>query len=171
MPAMVTQILLHTPAWVWALFAALLALGFWQSRPRVLAPRQVLVLPAVMLGLGLWSSAGAFAALPWLALAWLKGLALGFAVGRRLAPAARWDGQRLHLAGSAWPLVLVVAIFSLRYASSVALALHPALLHRAAVMLPLTAVYGVLGGLFAGRAFALWQRTQGTTIGAHAAAA
>lgn len=168
---MVTQILLHTPAWVWALFAALLALGFWQSRPRALAPAQVLVLPAVMLGLGLWSSAGAFAALPWLALAWLMGLAMGFALGRRLVPAARWDGQRLHLAGSPWPLVLVLAVFSLRYASGVALALHPAWTHSAAVMLPLTAVYGVLGGLFAGRAFALWQRTRGTTIAPDAALA
>lgn len=168
MPAMVTQILLHTPLWVWSLFAGLLALGVWQSRARSVAPAQVLVLPALMLALGLWGSSSAFAASPWLALVWLKALTAAAVVGRRLAPAARWDGQRLHLAASAAPLVLVIAVFALRYASSVALALHPAWKTDPTVMVALTALYGALGGLFAGRSFALWQRTRGTTIGADA---
>lgn len=168
---MVTQILLHTPLWVWGLFAGLLALGVWQSRPRRLAPAQLLVLPAVMGALGLASSAAAFGHAPGLALVWALALGLGVAAGRRLAPPARWDGQRLHLGASWWPLAIVLAIFVLRYVAAVVLVMHPAWRLDPRVMVPLTALYGMLGGLFAGRALALWRRTRGTTIAPDAAAA
>lgn len=60
---MLLQILTHTPVFVWALLAGLIALGVTQSRDRRVAPARLLALPALMLGLGAWSLAPGMAAL------------------------------------------------------------------------------------------------------------
>jgi hypothetical protein len=156
---MVIEILRHTPGWVWALLAALLALGLSQLRTRRVPRRRLFVLPAVLLTLGLSATATSFRpAAPALA-AWALALAAGVVLGRRLPPpaGARWDadGRALHLPGSAWPLVVILAVFVLRYAAGVALALQPAWRAAPAVALPLAAAYGAIAGLLLGRALAL----------------
>lgn len=152
-------ILQHTPAWVWALLAALVALGLSQLRQRRVAPLRLLILPAVLLGLGLWSMAGVFLHLPLVALAWLMALAAGATLGWKLPrpAAARWlaEEQRLLLPGSVLPLLVILAIFSLRYASGVAMALHPEWRSAADVQLPLALAFGAISGLLLGRSLQL----------------
>jgi hypothetical protein len=154
----------HTPLWVWALLAALLALGLSQLRQRRVAPLRLLILPAVLLGLGLWSMSGAFVKLPLVALAWLLALAAGGALGWQLPrpAAARWlaDERRLLLPGSVLPLIVILTIFSLRYGSSVALALHPEWRADAAVQLPLALLFGAISGLLLGRTLRLHALTR-----------
>lgn len=161
---MILQILQHTPLWVWALFAALLALGISQRRTRQVRRGQLLILPLALLALGLWSMAPGFVAQPVVALLWLAALATGTALGRRLAPPAGtvWlaQTQRLQLPGSWWPMVIIVLIFSLRYASGVGLALHPAWRGDLAVQAPLALVFGMLSGLLLGRSLGLMAMTQ-----------
>lgn len=156
---MLLQIITYTPVWVWALLAALLALGLWQRRTRRVRPAQLLALPLVLLALGLWSMAPNFGALPLAAAAWLAALAGAAWLGTRLAPprGTRWLAEegRLLLQGSWLPLLLIVTIFSLRYASSVGLALHPEWRRALAVQLPLALAFGTLSGLFLGRALGL----------------
>ena len=158
------DILRFTPVWVWGLLAALLALGFWQTRPRVVARARLLALPLALLGLGLWSTSSSFTALPVAAGAWLAALSASFLAARRLpTPAgARWDAasERLHLPGSWLPLALIVAIFSLRYSATVAMVLHPAWRGDPTLLLPLAALYGSLSGLFLGRAVGLLALTR-----------
>ena len=48
---MIVNVLSHTPVWVWGLLAALMALGFSQTRQRHVAPWRLLMLPMVLLGL------------------------------------------------------------------------------------------------------------------------
>lgn len=156
---MMFEILSRTPTWVWALLAGLLALGLTQWRERRVAPAQLFVLPGVLLALGLWSTAQSFA-LPALALlVWAKAMLVTTTLARRLPPQAgvRWDAaaQRLVLPGSALPLVVILAVFSLRYAGGVALALHPAWRADPAVALPMAAAYGAISGLLVGRALGL----------------
>ena len=52
---MLMMILTHTPVYVWALLAGLVALGLMQSRTRQVSKVQALALPVTMLALGLWS--------------------------------------------------------------------------------------------------------------------
>lgn len=167
---MLFEILRHTPPWVWGLLAALLALGLSQLRARRVARERLLVLPLVLMALGLWSTATSFdSALP--LAAWGGAFAAGLAAGRRLPlPAgARWDADsaRLQLPGSAWPLAVIVAVFALRYAGGVALALHPAWRGLLAVALPLAALYGLIAGGVLGRVLGLVALAR-ATIARHA---
>lgn len=163
---MLIEILRRTPGWVWLMLAALLTLGLAQLRTRTVSRARLFVVPIVLLALGLSATATAFhPAAPALA-AWALALAAGAMLGRRLPPpaGARWDagGRRLRLPGSAAPLLLILAVFTLRYGAGVALALHPAWREAPAVALPLAAVYGAIAGLLLGRTLALLPRTATT---------
>ena len=163
---MILQILIHTPLWVWALFAALLLLGLWQRRSRHVRRGQLLALPLALLALGLWSMAPGFVTQPAAAVLWLGAIASATAFGLRLPrpAAARWlaEEARLFLPGSWVPLLLIVAIFSLRYAAGVGQVLHPEWRVLATVQWPLALVFGGLSGLFLGRALGLLQLTRPT---------
>lgn len=156
---MLIEIVAHTPLWVWGLFTALLALGLYQRRSRAVRPAQLLALPLVLLALGLSSQQAAFTAQPALVAVWLAALGAGLAMGLRLPRAAgtHWDAAtgRLHLAGSWMPLVLILIIFTLRYTAAVSLALHPQWRQDLSVQVPLSLAFGVLSGLFLGRALGL----------------
>ena len=138
---MILQILSHTPRWVWALLAALLALGLSQRLDRRVRRAQLLALPLAMLALGLWSMAPGFIAQPVAAVLWLVAIATTTRLGLRLPrPAtARWlaEEARLFLPGSWLPLVLILTIFSLRYAAGVGQGLHPEWRAMASVQWPL----------------------------------
>lgn len=163
---MIIDILRHTPFWVWLLLAALLALGAAQLRTRRVSRARLFVLPAVLLLLGLSGTATSFQPPAPALAAWAMAVAAGVALGRRLPPAAgaRWDAERrvLQLPGSAWPLVLILTVFMLRYTGSVALALHPAWREATAVALPMAAAYGAIAGLLLGRVVALLPRPAAT---------
>ena len=170
---MILQILIHTPLWVWALLAALLALGLSQRRDRRVRRAQLLALPLALLALGLWSMAPGFVAQPVAAALWLGAIAAAALLGLRLPrpAAARWlaDEARLFLPGSWLPLLLIVTIFSLRYAAGVGQGLHPEWRAMASVQWPLALVFGALSGIFLGRALGLLQLAQ-PTIRRHAKA-
>lgn len=156
---MLISIVQHTPPWVWGLLSALLCLGLWQRRTRSLAPAALLGLPLGLLALGLWSMLPGFMAQPLTALLWLAAGLLMLAWARRWpAPhGTRWlaDEGRLLLPGSWLPLVLIVAIFGLRYASGVSQALHPQWSSLMAFQAPLALGFGGLAGVFLGRALGL----------------
>jgi hypothetical protein len=64
--------------------------------------------------------------------------------------------QRLHLPGSWMPLVVILLIFSLRYAAGVAQGLHPEWRDLPAVQAALALWFGAWSGLFLGRALGLF---------------
>lgn len=174
---MLMQIFTHTPLWVWALAGALLALGLWQRRTRQLTPAALLGLPLGMVAMGLWTLSPAFGPLPATAITWVLGFGGGLMLGHRL-PVPRgtaWQAatRRLHLPGSGLPLLLITLTFGLRYAAAVALSVNPALRLSLAFQAPLGLVFGLLGGLFLGRALGLLRlpRASRPTIQRHVAAA
>jgi hypothetical protein len=150
------SVLSHTPVWVWALLALLVALGLQQMRAQIVTRRRLLALPA---GLAIYSLIGllqtfgghASSLLPWLA-----GAALGFALNRlwklpRQVQALP-DG-RFRLGGSALPLTLFMVIFLLRYVLAVALNIEPDLAHAQTLVLPACLLMGLSVGLLAARAW------------------
>ena len=161
---MIVNILSHTPVWVWGLLAGLMALGFSQTRQRHVAPWRLLMLPLVLLGLGLWSMAPSFMALPLTALVWVAALGAGVALltGRPARAGTEWlpAEQRLQLPGSWMPMLLILVIFSLRYAANVGMAFNPGWRSAPELLLPLALLYGGLSGLFLGRALALLRLTR-----------
>lgn len=163
-PAAALDILRHTPPWIWLLLAGLVALGVSQWRERHASQARVTVLPIVMVALSLLGLVTAFAhggtLLPALG-AWLAGFALVWLLLRRLgAPSgARFDpnSARFHLPGSPWPLLLILAIFLLKYAVGIELALQPQAASHLDFVLGVAGAYGVLSSFFASRAVALWR--------------
>jgi hypothetical protein len=67
------------------------------------------------------------------------------------------DDGRFGLRGSPWPLLLMWAIFGLRYAVAVQLVFHPALAQQTVLALAAPLLYGTLSGLFAARAWRVLQ--------------
>ncbi|MGC3987736.1 MAG: hypothetical protein QM777_25120 [Pseudorhodoferax sp.] len=161
---MLIQILTHTPAWVFALFALLAWMGGRQlvagSTPLVRAT----AMPVAMVALAVYGVAGAFGRSDagWLALAgWglAAAAALAFVARLPLHPAVRYDAasRRFFQPGSWVPLALMMGIFATKYAVGVLLAMHPALAHQGGFATGVSTLYGLFSGIFAGRALRLWK--------------
>ena len=92
----VLTIIVHTPIWVWPLYALLLFLGFQRTRDSNVPLWRVLILPAVVALLALFGFVGAGpGGLP----AILPGLAIGGLAGWQLER----DGAGSAANGGRWP--------------------------------------------------------------------
>lgn len=157
---MFIEILRHTPPWVWGLLAALLVLGYVQTRPRRIGLGRAALLPASMLAWSLWGVAASFASAAALAI-WALGVFGAAAATARLpAPAGtRWMAatRSFDLPGSWVPLALIVALFAVKFGAGVSLALHPELHDAPAFAAGASLAFGAFSGVFAGRALGLLQ--------------
>ena len=165
-PQAVGRILQGTPAWVWGLLAALMALGLSQTLARQASTARVLALPLAMSLLSLLGVVSAFSRSGWLGATlamWMVSASAMMFTLRQLKPPrhARFDPQarRFHLPGNWMPLVLIAAVFSLKSVVGIELALQPQTAQQPAFALTVCAAYGALTGLFAARALALWRMT------------
>jgi Ca2+/Na+ antiporter len=163
---MLTQILLHTPRWVFALFILLVAAGARQLLPGQASLRRVAVLPLFMSALSLAAVVSTFPMQATALIAWALATALVAAgvMTRPVPHGTSYDlpARRFRLAGSAVPLVLMLGVFAARYAVGASLALHPALARDAMAALAVGSLYGALSGLFLGRALRLWRVAMNT---------
>jgi len=130
-------ILAHTPLWVFALFAVLLALGVQALRPRAVAVWRLLVVPGVFIAWGFISLVLQARFAPLLGLDFLMAAAIGGAIAWVTTPAKgprveRADGL-VRLPGSAAPLVRNLVIFAAKYGLGAVAAMVPAQAHAIAV--------------------------------------
>ena len=145
------DILVHTPIWVWALFAFVLVMGWQRTRDRIVPIWRLLLLPGALLVLTIsgWVTAG-LASLPAIALGFVAGGTLGWLLVRE-GSARRLEGNRLWLRGDWWSFLQIVVILVFRYATTVAGIVNPAFAADP-VWHPLTLlVSSALTGLFLGR--------------------
>ena len=160
MTPFIFTVLSRTPLWVWALLAALVALGLLQARDHVLPRARVLIQPLALGALSLVGVGGAFGMLALPLGGWLAGLALGAALNQPLRlprqVQARPDG-RFAIGGNWAPLGLLMLIFWLRYTLAVALAMVPALAGEPALVAAASLLYGTASGLFGARAWRVLQ--------------
>ena len=157
-PDAIVDIVRQTPLWVGGLLAFLLGLGLSATRQRHMTLARLVLLPLAMLGLALWGVQSAFAAsgrLGALLAVWALGYAAMLALAARLpVPAGtRYDAARrnFHLPGSWVPMGLILAVFLMKYGIGVQLALEPTLARAPGFAFAVTALYGLLSGLFAAR--------------------
>ena len=157
-PEAVIDIVRRTPPWVGGLLAGLLYLGLSAVRDRDVHIARLLLMPVAMGGLALWGVQSAFGAsgrLAELLALWAACCAALLALGTRLAPpvGAAYDAatRSFRLPGSWVPMGLILAVFLMKYGIGVQLALEPALARAPGFAFAVTALYGLLSGLFAAR--------------------
>jgi hypothetical protein len=112
-----------------------------------------------MILLSLSGVLGAFAHLPLAWAAWAAGVGLsvlfaGKAVAVRGASRSTRPGH-LRIPGSFVPVILILVVFTTKYAAGIALAMNPSLAANTGVAVALSLVYGAFSGLFWGRAQSL----------------
>ena len=170
-PEALGSIVKNTPAWVWGLMAALLALGISQMADRELTLRRVIVTPIAMLGLslyGIFSAFGNGGQLGAAMLTWSITAAVSAALMLRVsAPAGTgYDARsgQFSVPGSVVPLLLILGIFLTKYAVGVELAMQANQARDAAFVLPVAMLYGAFNGIFAGRALRLLRLAQPLTL-------
>jgi hypothetical protein len=171
---MLTQTLLHTPRWVFALFLVLLALGLQQLFPRRVSLFRASLLAVAMVALSASGMASMFGSQPLALVAWATALGLvTISIGMRPAPGVNYDlvTRRFSMPGSALPLVMMMSIFLVRYAMSVALVVEPQLAHVPALAVCAGLVLGVFSGAFLGRASRLWKLALAATQSGQASTA
>ncbi|MFT4102937.1 MAG: hypothetical protein QM674_18265 [Burkholderiaceae bacterium] len=156
--------LAHIPAWVFAVFALLVVLGWRHGRARWVDPR---VIGAVALALPAYSASGVVSAFGGHAGelgAWAVGLVLA-AVAASRARALRdlpWDpaARRVHVPGSWLPMAVMLGIFSLKFVLGAATAQGTPVPAGSLTALAIAAGLGAFSGVFAGRARAVHRAAQ-----------
>lgn len=161
----IALILSHTPTYVWFILAALVVLGAMQWRDHVLSRGRLAIAPLGLGAFSLWGATAAFGARTEVIACWALGIGVAIVANRWL----RWprhvrpDGHGgFAIGGSAWPLVLMLAIFALRYSVAVTLAFHPGWARDPAFSLALATVYGAVSGLFTARALRILRSSPST---------
>jgi hypothetical protein len=149
------QILIHTPVWVFPLFAYLVWLGIKAMRPRTTTIQRSLIVPAIFIIWGLSSlvSQSHDTLLPlasWFAAALVLG-ATGF-LSAKPFELDHTTGE-IKRPGSVVPLLRNITIFALQYAVRVIMAIDPDA--RTTATMVGRAVGGAMTGYFLGRTVAM----------------
>ncbi len=158
-PSVIAQILTNTPVWVWGLLAALLLLGFSQTRDRSASLTRIVLMPLGLGAFSLWGTVSAFGATVSVLGSWVTATTLLLLIVTQLPLSAgtRYDHatRQFQLPGSWVPMALIMGIFMTKYIVGVNLMLHPELKNHANFSLAISTLYGVFSGIFAGRAVRL----------------
>lgn len=153
---MVIEMLRHTPAWVFVLFIGLVLMGFRQTFAQRASKTRLMVLPGVMAILSLTGVCSVFGAHAAGIAGWASGVgAAALASGLLLEPndvGYSAVDRRYTLPGSWWPMLLMLAIFFIKYAVAVALAREPALVNATSFATGASLAYGLSSGVFLARA-------------------
>ncbi len=170
---MLQQIILNTPAWVWALLAFLVYRGLIASTNREITLRKTLIMPLVMFVLSAQGTVSAFGLSALTASAWL----LCFAAAAGLAwrrfdlgsIVARPQRGAIFQYGSWQPMMLMMGIFLTKYAVGVLLALQPQRARETLFVLGVCALYGCFSGIFVGKMARILLIYRGAAAGARVA--
>src|SRR5690606_36049581 len=157
----------HTPPWACAVLALLTALGLRQMREHRVSRARVSIAPLLLPAYSLYGAPSAFGWRAPVLLGWAAGMAGALAANRRL----RWPRQVRPAAdggfvvgASAWPLVLMLAVFAQRYVATVALVLHPAWRNAGLFAGPMALAWGLFSGLFLARALRVLSTARGAVL-------
>jgi len=144
-------VVIHTPLWVWGLYAVLLSVGLQRTRDGTVPLLRMLILPLVVTVLAIFSF---IAAGPSVLPAALPGLLIGGAVGWQLEPqgaSRRLPDGKLWLRGEWWTFAQIVLVLTTRYATNVVAAMVPTLAADLGWRLGALFVSSALSAVFIGR--------------------
>jgi hypothetical protein len=154
------EILKRTPAWVFILFFVLLVYGHSQSKNRTVSRPRIAVLPAAMIVLSFYGVLSAFGIAPVGLASWGIGVGVSVWLGLVLAVPRGVtysnETQSFFVPGSWLPLILMMAIFFIKYAVGVILARQLPIANTLIFSGSVSFLYGFFGGLFLSRALVVW---------------
>lgn len=153
---MITQILIHTPLWVYGLFVALVIFGLQQTRSRNVHAVLAYFLPLGMIALSLAGIHSSFGMKPAPIALWAVGLLMVAAIGFRYFRDRRVtfirSSRSFFIPGSWTPFLVIMAIFFTKYVFAVMQALDAGMVTTTAFVAALSLAYGGFSGYFASRA-------------------
>ncbi|MCU6434811.1 hypothetical protein LPB67_13625 [Undibacterium sp. Jales W-56] len=152
---MFSQIIAHTPVWVWALLSFLIYRGVMASRDRNVKLPAVVILPLVMLLLSLQGIVSGFGITLLTLTSWGTACILSayFAwksVSTHMVK-IEVDQAQIFLRGSWAPMGLMLTIFIIKYAVNVMLSIQPQWQNEASFIAATCLIYGFLNGLLLGK--------------------
>jgi hypothetical protein len=153
------EILKRAPSWVFVLFFALLALGYWQSKDRLVSLNRVIILPAVMLALSLYGVLSAFGANLFPVTTWMTGVGVaawsGLSTNRPSGMSYMAESKSFFVPGSWVPLCFMMAIYFTKFTVGVVMARKLPIAGEQVFVGFVSLVYGLFSGVFFVRAIAI----------------
>lgn len=161
---LVTQILIHTPAWVYVLFVVLVIFGLQQTRSRNVSAVLAYILPLGMTVLSVVGVNSSFGFRPASLVMWACGLIIIAVVGftRYRDGRVRFSrsSRRFYVPGSWAPFWVIMAIFFTKYLCAIMLALGAEIVTTWTFVAVLSLVYGCYSGYFVSRAVIFFYKAQ-----------
>lgn len=149
-----SQFLTHTPLYVWAILAFLVFRGVLALRDRDITIIRMSIIPVLMLVLALQSIGARYGLVSAAMAAWLAGSAAvalqRWAFGGSRVEAGTAPGT-LRIRGSWAPLLMMLAIFVIKYAMAVVQAVQPQVAAGAGFALAACGLLGLCNGYFLGQ--------------------
>ena len=156
---MITQILIHTPLWVYGLFIVLVAFGLQQTRSRNVNAVLAYFLPLGMIALSLAGINSSFGIRPAPIAMWAIGLlvvtVIGFKRFRDDRVTFTRSSRSFFIPGSWTPFFVIMAIFFTKYVFAVIQAFDAEVVTTKAFVAALSLAYGCFSGYFSSRAINL----------------
>ena len=123
------SILTHTPFWVWPVLALIIVIGLKRTRDRTVSAPRLVLMPLIILGLAAWNLAalgGSLTAMAGLGIGIVVGTSAGLSLESRAGTTQVSRGV-VHLKGDWISLLVLLAIFAMRYATTVVSIAAPAI--------------------------------------------
>jgi hypothetical protein len=153
---LITQILIHTPFWVYGLFVVLIAFGLQQTRSRNVNAVLAYFLPFGMIALSLAGINSSFGIKPAPIAMWALGLliitVLGFKHFRDDRVTFTRSSRSFFIPGSWTPFFVIMAIFFTKYVFAVMHAFDAEVVTTKAFVGSLSLAYGCFSGYFSSKA-------------------
>jgi len=162
---LITQILIHTPLWVYGLFIVLIAFGLQQTRSRNVNAVLAYFLPFGMIALSLAGINSSFGIKPAPIAMWAIGLlivtVIGFKHFRDDRVMFTRSSRSFFIPGSWTPFFVIMAIFFTKYVFAVMHAFDAEIVTTKAFVAALSLAYGCFGGYFSSGAVNLVSKAKG----------
>lgn len=159
-----SEIISHTPLWVFAIFFTLLILGFIQSKERIVKVKTVFILPIAMIIFSFFGVYSVFGISILTISLWIIGLITTLIIGLKLAypklASFSVQNNKLTIPGSWTPLLFMMAIFFTKYFVGFAVARELPLVNEHIFIVLLCLLYGSFSGIFLSRSFVMFKKSK-----------
>lgn len=156
---LLTQIIIHTPVYVWGLLVYLIITGIKGRETQTVSLWKMLFVPVIFIGVGFLHFDDTSDQFSSFLIAWCVGLALfaplGFLTGPRILAVDR-ETKRIERAGTTLPLIRNLLFFCAQYVLAVLNVIHPE--EHTTLMYVTAVVSGASAGYFGGWLVSLWRK-------------
>ena len=159
-----SELISHTPTWVFAIFFTLLVLGFIQSKERIVKVKTVFILPIAMIIFSFFGVSSVFGLSILTMSLWALGLVTTLVIGLKLAYPSLVSfsdqSNKLTIPGSWVPLFFMMAIFFTKYFVGFAVARELPIVNEHIFIVLLSLLYGAFSGIFLSRGFVMFKASK-----------